>query len=175
MDDNNTKGITITGQHNKYSLKRAQREKQKENKQSNYDESTLLYKEQLSSINKIYMESEFEHKKIYETEIKKKITSYKSQDVKKNRYESDKFIDFDNVIEKLVISKLKCKYCNKQIVILTNKYRDNDQWTLERINNDIGHNTDNVIISCLECNLKRRNSNMDNFEYTKKLKINKSM
>ena len=118
---------------------------------------------------------EFEQKKIYESEIKKKITSYKSQDVKKDRYESDKFIDFDNVVEKLVISKLKCKYCNKEIVILTNKYRDNDQWTLERINNDIGHNTDNVIISCLECNLKRRNSNMDNFEYTKKLKINKSI
>jgi hypothetical protein len=174
MDDNTTKGITITGQHNKYGLKRAQREKQKENKQSNYHENILIYKEQLSSINKIYMDSQFEQKKIYESEIKKKITSYKSQDLKKNRYESDKFIDFDNVVEKLVISKLKCKYCNKEIVILTNKYRDNHQWTLERINNDIGHNTDNVIISCLECNLKRGNSNMDNFEYTKKLKINKS-
>ena len=65
--------------------------------------------------------------------------------------------------------------CNKKILILTNKFRDNDQWTLERIDNNIGHNTDNVIISCLDCNLKRRNSNMDNFEYTKKLKINKSI
>ena len=85
MDDNTTKGITITGQHNKYGLKRAQREKQKENKQSNYHETILIYKEQLSSINKIYMDSEFEQKKIYESEIKKKITSYKSQDVKKKQ------------------------------------------------------------------------------------------
>ena len=175
MDDKTTKGITITGQHNKYGIKRAQREKQKDTKQIIYDEKILSYKEQINCINKIYLNNDFEEKKIYENEIKKKITSYKSQDVKKKRYDEDKIIDFDNVIEKLVTSKLKCKYCNKKILILTNKFRDNDQWTLERIDNNIGHNTDNVIISCLDCNLKRRNSNMDNFEYTKKLKINKCL
>ena len=173
MNDNTMKDITITGQNNKFQLKRATREKHKETKQTIFSED-LIYYEQNSNINKIYLNFEFEGKKVYVTEIKKKISSYKAQDVKKKRYDSDKFIDFDNVIEKLVISKLKCKYCNKSTVILTNKYRDNDQWTLERIDNNIGHNTENVIISCLDCNLKRKNSNMDNFEYTKKLKINKS-
>jgi len=174
MDSGNTKDVLITGQHNKFQLKRAQREKPRENKTSNFNKDTISFNDQLSSINKLYLDLTFNDKNIYESEIKKKITSYKSQDLKKNRYDPELFINLESVIEKLVISKLKCKYCNKQIYILSNKYRDNDQWTLERINNNIGHNTDNVIISCLECNLQRKNSNMDNFEYTKKLKINKS-
>ena len=29
-------------------------------------------------------------------------------------------------------------------------------WTLDRIDNNIGHNRDNVVISCLACNLQKR-------------------
>lgn len=174
MNDDNNKQINISGQHNKFQMKRAQREKQRENKQNTFDEKLLIQREQVKCINQIYLDNDFDNKNLYENEIKKKISGYKNQDVKKNRFDQDKFIDFNNVIEKLVVSKLKCKYCNKNLLVLTNKFRDNDQWTLERNNNNIGHNTDNVIITCLECNLKRKNSNADNFEYTKKLKINKS-
>ena len=52
--------------------------------------------------------------------------------------------------------------------------REAKQWTLDRINNDIGHNTDNVLISCLECNLKRRRTNKDAFLFTKQLVIVKN-
>ena len=52
--------------------------------------------------------------------------------------------------------------------------RDKKQWTLDRIDNSVGHNSDNVIISCLECNLKRRTTEMDRFTFTKQLKIKKS-
>ena len=44
---------------------------------------------------------------------------------------------------------------------------------LDRINNDLGHNKDNVKIACLGCNLKRRRLNMDKFLFTKQLKIQK--
>jgi hypothetical protein len=44
---------------------------------------------------------------------------------------------------------------------------------LDRINNDLGHNNDNVVISCLECNLKRRKKSKDSFLFTKQLKINR--
>ena len=33
------------------------------------------------------------------------------------------------------------------------------------------NNKDNIVLSCLECNLKRRNKNKDSFLFTKQLKI----
>ena len=52
-----------------------------------------------------------------------------------------------------------------------NNYRDKQQWTLDRIDNDLGHNNENVKIACLECNLKRRRINMEKFLFTKQLNI----
>ncbi len=51
--------------------------------------------------------------------------------------------------------------------------REMKQWSLDRINNDLGHSCENVFISCLECNLKKRTKNSDSFLFTKQLKINK--
>ena len=45
------------------------------------------------------------------------------------------------------------------------------QWTLDRINNNQGHNTDNVVISCYECNIKRGNMNSERFKRGKEIKI----
>jgi hypothetical protein len=45
------------------------------------------------------------------------------------------------------------------------------QWTLDRIDNDIGHNKKNLVIACLECNLKRKRTNKDKFMFTKNMKI----
>ena len=50
-----------------------------------------------------------------------------------------------------------------------------EQWSLDRIDNSIPHTNDNVIISCLKCNLQRRCQNKDNFLFTKQLKIEKSL
>ena len=49
-----------------------------------------------------------------------------------------------------------------------------NQWSLDRINNDLGHNANNVVISCLDCNLKRRRTGKDAFLFTKQLTIVKS-
>jgi hypothetical protein len=49
--------------------------------------------------------------------------------------------------------------------------REMQQWTLDRIDNDRGHFLDNVEISCLECNLKRKKQNSDKFLFTKQIKI----
>ena len=48
---------------------------------------------------------------------------------------------------------------------------DNSSIFLDRINNNIGHNSGNLIISCLECNLKRRRINKDAFLFTKNFKL----
>ena len=57
-------------------------------------------------------------------------------------------------------------YCCKYVQLFYNNVRE-DQWTLERIDNSIGHFKDNVVISCLECNLKRRCIDTDRFKYSK--------
>jgi len=105
--------------------------------------------------------------------IAKKIAGYKSQDIKKEMYDKDQLITFDEVVEKLVASKLKCCYCSCQIMLIYKNVREPTQWTLDRKDNDLCHSCDNTVISCLKCNLQRRVTNVDKFEFTKKLKIQK--
>ena len=124
-------------------------------------------------IRNMYMDIDFDGKKDVTSMIKTKLDSYKQQDKKHEIYSKDHFISLQNTIEKLLESKMKCKYCKKNMLLAYSKIREPMQWTLDRIDNDYGHNTNNVLISCLECNLKRRNINMEKFLFTKQLKINK--
>jgi hypothetical protein len=105
------------------------------------------------------------------SEITRKINGYKSQDVKKNIYNDTKLVNIDNVLEKLVTCKLKCYYCRKQVKVLFTKVRDDEQWTLDRINNDICHSNSNTVICCLKCNLQRRVKSSEDFIFTKQLKV----
>ena len=45
------------------------------------------------------------------------------------------------------------------------------QWTLDRIDNDIGHSNDNTVICCLKCNLDRRCINDKKFKFTKQMRL----
>ena len=98
-------------------------------------------------------------------EIKKKHSGYKSQDKLKHKYDDTQHITLAQLIDKMVESDLKCYYCRKDVTILYNKKKDSLQWTLERLNNNLGHYKDNTCISCLKCNLGRRT---ENYEYYKK-------
>ena len=46
-------------------------------------------------------------------------------------------------------------------------------WTLDRIDNNIGHNKDNVVISCLACNLQKRRRGEEAFKFMKQMVITK--
>jgi hypothetical protein len=109
----------------------------------------------------------------FEREIKKKLQSYKSQDKQKHKFDNDQMITYKEIIKKLYDCKLKCYYCNENVYLLYKMVREMKQWSLDRINNDLGHSCENVFISCLECNLKKRTKNSDSFLFTKQLKINK--
>ena len=111
-------------------------------------------------------------KKEYEKEIKKKLNSYKSQDKQKNKYDEAKMITYNQIIKKLYDCQLKCYYCECNVVVLFNKKRESIQWTLERLDNNIGHYDTNTCISCLKCNLQRRTDNYEYFKNGKQLKIN---
>jgi hypothetical protein len=113
----------------------------------------------------IYQNKVDEHTESCLLEIKKKHSGYKSQDKQKHKYDAEQHITFTELIEKLIESKLQCYYCNKNMLLLYNKKKDGLQWTLERLNNNLGHYKNNTCISCLKCNLGRRT---ENHEYYKK-------
>lgn len=103
-------------------------------------------------------------------EIQRKIHGYRSQDVKKNKYDPEQFISLEYVLEKIVERELNCFYCQGPVKIWYEMARDPLQWTLERIDNKIGHNVGNVEISCLQCNLKRRCMHHERYLKTQAMK-----
>ena len=89
----------------------------------------------------------------------------------KKKLNEEQFVTFEEVVELLKICGLTCHYCSEHVFILYEKVRETKQWSLDRINNDIGHNNKNLVIACLECNLKRRRTNKDAFMFTKNMVI----
>jgi hypothetical protein len=155
------------------------------------DEINISHREQVGYMNFIYMNSDTNNsdnnsnnnsnniiqsiKTMIMREIEKKIQGYKQQDIKKQIFDATKIINIENVIEKLVISKLRCFYCRKEIMVLYKNVREPVQWTLDRKENDDCHSNENTIISCLKCNLQRRVINVDKFTFTKHLRIKKEV
>jgi hypothetical protein len=106
-------------------------------------------------------------------EIQHKINGYKYQDMKKNIFQPEQFISLEMVLDKLLETELNCFYCQGPVKIWYENARDPLQWTLERIDNKFGHNANNVEISCLNCNLKRRCMHHERYLFTKQLRLNK--
>ena len=110
--------------------------------------------------------------KLIWNEIKTKLHNYKSQDIcHKFNTPNNNIISIINCIELLVTSKIMCVYCLEPCLIIYENIRYPKQWTLDRVNNDMGHTVNNVIISCLQCNLQRKNKNSEKFKQGKQLKL----
>ena len=106
--------------------------------------------------------------------IEQKIMGYKYQDNKKDLHNQNALISLQEVKQKLLDCDLKCNYCNKNVKIIYRVVRDPLQWTLDRIDNKKNHSNANTLISCLHCNLKRRNINKEKFEFSQNMIIVKS-
>ena len=109
--------------------------------------------------------------KILIKQIEKKISSYKQQDVDKKVLNNEKIINLKCIIDKLIETEIKCYYCKCKMFVLYENVREPKQWTVDRINNDLGHNNDNFVLACLDCNLKRICRSADKFLFTKQLNI----
>ena len=72
---------------------------------------------------------------------------------------------------KLHNSKLKCYYCKCDTCLIYKNKNENQQWSLERFDNNIGHYNTNTCISCLKCNLQRRTDNHEYFKMGKELTL----
>jgi hypothetical protein len=136
-----------------------------------FNDNYYKHNMQIELINKIFLDEEIKDRKSILQTINKKISGYKNQDIQKQCFDLNWFISLDDVIERLVISKLKCYYCKDICHLLYKECFSKKQWTLDRIDNSMGHNRNNVVICCLECNIKRGNMDCEKFKKGKEIKI----
>jgi hypothetical protein len=108
---------------------------------------------------------------LIQQQIRLKISGYRSQDVEKGILDLDRFVCFQDVADLFRASQLACYYCREPVMILYEYVREPKQWTLERLDNDRGHNRDNVVLACLRCNLRRRCMNTERYIKTKEMAV----
>ena len=166
-----TKKIKIPGKRNIESLKKIKNPKRTESEKWDNKELLLNNKKQTNILNQLYLNEKFEGSINVEKSIKKKIKGYENQDKKKDILNRRKLINYNDLLEVLVISKLKCYYCKCDCLLMYDNVREKKQWTLDRLDNDQGHNRDNIVIACLDCNLKKRTMNDDKFKFSKQMRI----
>lgn len=178
VDNSEQKTINIVGTNNRYMIKKVTREKMLEPKKREvsknwtFSEDYFNYNEQIKIINDISCNNlENSVTKIAVQQINKKISSYKQQDINKKMLDNEQFIDFNCVISKMIDCQLKCRYCKCEMSILYDITREMKQWSVDRVDNDKGHNKDNFHLACLDCNLKRRRKTDEKFLFTKQLNI----
>ena len=182
--DDETKKIIFTGTSTKYQMKKVDSNKDKKEKKKkvetntwNLNEEELSFETQLEILKSIFdNNTEINDSKLTNfviSHIKTKMSSYKHQDILKNIFLESDFVTFDQIIDLLNSCNMKCHYCVCETYLLYEFVREMKQWSLDRINNDIGHNKGNLVIACLECNLKRRRTNKDAFFMTKNLTISR--
>ena len=165
------KSIEITGKRNLDKIQNVKNPERKDTLKWLFDESFFTYHKQIQIINTMYLEQSQEYETVLKREIDKKLKGYKNQDIQKELFDLNGFISLDQVVEKLVLSKLKCFYCKEKCEYLYKNIFAKKQWTLDRIDNDYGHNCDNVVICCLECNIKRGDMDSERFKRGKEIKI----
>lgn len=176
---NDNRKINILGINNKYQVKKLTGKmiinKEREiHKIKNATNQIFTSQNNMDIISELLLENKTENGCLFKKEIENKINGYKNQDIIKNLFESTIFVTFHDIINMLNNCNCKCHYCAKDLQIFYKYVREKTQWSLDRINNDQGHNTNNVVISCLECNLKKKRTSEKSFLFTKQLKIVKS-
>jgi hypothetical protein len=180
MEDTPVKSIsydTVNKNIRKQLIKAHVKEKNKKRIESEnwtFTSEQYMYNNQMNMIKEI-LAKKYTHtdniSKIAIQQIHRKIYGYKQQDLIKKLYNEKEFITFESVINKMVDCQLKCYYCSCEMNVLYDIAREMTQWTVDRINNDLGHNLTNYYLACLECNLKRRRRSDDKFLFTKQMKI----
>jgi hypothetical protein len=179
-----SKKINITGVNNKYLIKKLTTEnnfekkikKRLQSKKWSFSNDYFEYINQIRIVKNILNNclttiDDNIVLKIAIQEINKKIYSYKQQDKLKNIFDEINFISFESVINKMNECELKCRYCKNEMNVLYDISREMKQWSVDRIDNDVGHNINNFHLACLECNLKRRRRSDEKFLFTKQLNI----
>ena len=190
MENKEERKIQITGQGNRYQIKKLTTSNNPEEKtpriliqKLKIEDSFFELDKQKELLLKIYNKAEVneeitflgkEEERIYNVMIKQieaKISSYRQQDKLKEILDDTNSISLNTVVKHILQCNVKCFYCHSIMRVLYKQSRDPTQWTIDRIDNDLGDTADNYVLAGLGCNLKRRRQNLDKFNYTKNLVI----
>jgi len=165
------KKIVISGTNNRYMIKKVMKEPMEQKKRAD-----IVKLELLPDLNQLELLSfdDIHHSTVIQ-QIEKKISGYKQQDLKKKLFDVEKFVKIEFVIDRMRETELKCYYCKIDVMILYENAREGKQWSLDRIDNDVGHNQNNCHIACLKCNLKRRRTDDAKFLFTQQMNIIKQL
>jgi 5-methylcytosine-specific restriction endonuclease McrA len=106
-------------------------------------------------------------------EIDGKRKAYIYQDKQHNIYDPRYTISTNRIVELLVESEFVCHYCREICQVMYKEAMCRRQWTLDRIDNNYGHNDKNVVIACLDCNLKRGTMDSERFRMGKQFTFRK--
>jgi hypothetical protein len=152
MDD---RKVIISGINNRYQIKKLTKNNNNSEPKNRkitekMDNEVFLLEKQTKMIDNLFNGYNIEDddkcmENIIYSEILKKISSYKQQDAARKIFDQTKFIDKATILRKLYECKSECYYCKIKMLILYEKVREMKQWTVDRINNDLGHNNDNIV------------------------------
>jgi hypothetical protein len=181
-DEDTHKNVTINGKNNRYQIKKliSDNKLEKELKKREISKKWTFLKEYFEHDKQMKLVLDISNNnlnyfddvtKIVVQQINNKIYGYKHQDVIKKHFNEEKFLTFKSIIQKIIDCELKCRYCMKEMILLYEISREKQQWTVDRIDNNVGHNIDNFHLACLDCNLKRRRRTDEKYLFTKQLNI----
>jgi hypothetical protein len=106
-------------------------------------------------------------------EIDTKRKAYIYQDKHHKIYDPRFSITTHRIVELLVAAELLCFYCREICQVSYKEAMCRRQWTLDRTDNNYGHNDANVVIACLDCNLKRGTMDAERFRQGKQFTFRK--
>ena len=166
------KTISIVGQPNRYFVKKAMCLNTEPVKLKNIFPKHLYEEDmQLKIVELLMGPTNTDNYSILNAQLLRKMSGYKSQDVSKGVYNEVSFFAPMDALKKMHEMKMLCIYCEIKMLFVYEHARNMKQWTLDRLNNDLGHDKENVVISCLACNLSKRRRSHSAFLNTKQLII----
>jgi len=152
-------------EQNKEKIKEYQKQYRQEHRDKIKEQNKAYWeknKEKLTEKNKTYWEENKEklteknkeYRYSFEGRIKEKLHTCLRED----RYNSrDNNLDFEYIVNLLEQQNNKCKLCNINVKLDWIEKMDKEQFSINRIDNNIGHLKTNVEITCWDCNNKQSN------------------
>ena len=136
------------------------------------DDAFFAYDKQMEVLRRLIADDPaLEERNFFIKEIKNKLNGYVRQDVENGIHDLSAFISLDATVELLLIGKLRCAYCCECCQLIYKDVMAPRQWTLDRVDNERGHNGGNVVLACLACNLQRRTMDAERFKFGKQLRV----
>ena len=112
------------------------------------DDAFFAYDKQMEVLRRLIADDQsLEERKFFIKEIKNKLDGYARQDVANGIHVHDlnAIISLDATIELLLVNKMRCAYCRECCQLIYKDVMAPRQWTLDRVDNDQGHNDGNVV------------------------------